>query len=80
MNTIAEWLEKHPDVKAGMFERNYKKQSGSGKFEATCGFCLASHYFKIEPRRSCKFCGASFRGSRAISNLSEILGQRWRLI
>jgi len=26
MKTVAEWLKKHPNVKARMFERNYKKQ------------------------------------------------------
>jgi hypothetical protein len=36
MKTVAEWQEKHPGVKARMFERNYKKESGTGKFEAVC--------------------------------------------
>jgi hypothetical protein len=40
MKTVAEWLEKHPGVKARMFERNYKKESGSGKFEALPSFAL----------------------------------------
>jgi len=80
MKTVAEWLEKHPGVKARMFERNYKKESGSGRFEAVCGFCLASHYSRTKPRRSCKFCAAPFRETRSISRLAEVLGQRWRVV
>jgi hypothetical protein len=80
MKTVAQWLEKHPGVKARMFERNYKKESGSGKFEAVCGFCLASHYFRSKLRRNCTFCTAPFREGGSISNLPEILGQRWRVI
>jgi hypothetical protein len=79
MKTVAEWLEKHPDVKARMFERNYKKESGSGRFEDVCGFCLASHYFRKKLRAKCKFCGAPFRESRSISKLPEVLSQRWRI-
>ncbi len=79
MKTVAEWLEKHPGVKARMFERNYKRQSGFGKFEAVCGFCLASHYFRAKLRRNCRFCGAAFRKARSISNLPEIREQRWRI-
>jgi len=80
MNTVAEWLEKHPGVKARMFERNYKKESGSGRSEAVCGFCLASHYFRGRLRKSCRFCLAPFRQARLISALPEVLSQRWRLI
>lgn len=80
MNTVAEWLKKHPSVKTRMFERNYKKQTGSGKFEAVCGFCLASHYFGNRLRKNCRFCLAPFWEERPISSLPEILGQRWRLI
>lgn len=80
MNTVAEWLEKHPDVKPRMFERNYRKESGSGKFEAVCGFCLASHYFRNKLGKTCKFCAAPFREARTISNLPEILGQWWQII
>jgi hypothetical protein len=79
MKTVAEWLEKHPGVKARMFEGNYKKESGSGKSEAVCGFCLASHYFRDGLRKDCKFCRAPFRDARSISNLPEILRQRWRV-
>ncbi len=79
MKTVAEWLEKHPGAKAQMFERNYKKESGSGKFEAVCGFCLASHYFRNKLRKDCRFCLAPFREARSISRLPDILSQRWRL-
>jgi hypothetical protein len=54
MKTVAEWIKKHPGVKATMFERNYKKESGSGGFEAVCGFCLASHYFRKRLRSKCR--------------------------
>jgi hypothetical protein len=80
MRTVAEWLEKHPGVKARMFERNYKKESGSGKFEAVCGFCLASHYFRTKLSRSCKFCAAPFRETRSISRMFDILNQRWWIL
>jgi len=80
MKTVAEWIKKHPSVKARMFERNYKKESGSGEFEAVCGFCLASHYFSGKLRRNCRFCGAPFREARSISRLPEIVGQRWLLM
>jgi len=79
MKTVAEWVKKHPGVKARMFERNYKKQSGSGRFEAVCGFCLASHYFRSGLRKNCSFCRAPFREARFISRLPEILAQRWRI-
>jgi hypothetical protein len=79
MRAVAEWLAKHPRVKARMFERNYKKQSGSGKFEAVCGFCLASHYFRDRLRKNCRFCLAPFREAGSISRLPEILGQLWRI-
>ena len=79
MKTVAEWLEKHPGVKARMFERNYKKESGSGGLEAVCGFCLASHRFRGALRRKCGFCSAPFREARTISNLPELLSQRWRI-
>ena len=79
MKTVAEWIMKHPDVKARMFERNYKKQSGSGNFEAVCGFCLASHYFRRKLRRECRFCRAPFREAKLISTLPALLTQRWRL-
>jgi hypothetical protein len=62
-----------------MFERNYKKQSGSGKLEAVCGFCLASHYFRSGLRKNCRFCLAPFRETRSISTMPAILGQRWRI-
>jgi len=80
MSTVAEWLEKHPGVKARMFELNYKKESGSGKLEAVCGFCLSSHYFRNRLRKKCRFCLAPFRETRSISKLPETLSQRWRLI
>jgi hypothetical protein len=80
MNTVAEWLEKHPGVKARMFERNYKKESGSGRFEAVCGYCLASQHFRTDLRKKCRFCAAPFREARSISRLPEILVQRWRVI
>jgi len=80
MKTVAEWLRKHPGVKARMFERNYKKESGSGKLEAVCGFCLASHYFRRKLRQNCRFCAAPFREARSISGLPEILSQRWRIL
>jgi hypothetical protein len=80
MKTVAEWLERHPGVKARMFERNYKKESGSGKFEAVCGFCLASQYFRSRLRKNCRFCFAPFREARTISNLLETLSQRWRVV
>ena len=79
MKTVAEWLEKHPGVKARMFERNYKKESGSGKFEAVCGFCLASHYFRKKLRTNCRFCLAPFWAAGSISVLPEILNQQWRV-
>jgi hypothetical protein len=80
MKPLAEWLKKHPDVKGRMFERNYKKESGSGKFETVCGFCLASHFFRVSPRRNCRFCGAPLRETRSISTMPEILGQRWGVV
>ena len=80
METVAEWTAKHPRVRARMFDRNHKKESGSGKFETVCGFCLASQYFSVRPRRSCKFCRAPLRETRSISTLPEILAQRWRLV
>jgi len=80
VKTVAEWIAKHPHVKARMFERNYKKQSGSGKFETVCGFCLGSSYFRVRPRRNCKFCRAPLREARSISTLPEVLNQRWRVI
>jgi hypothetical protein len=80
MKTVAEWLEKHPGVKARMFERNYRKESGSGKFEAVCGFCLASHFFRNGLRNNCRFCLAPFRETRSISRLPEVLSQSWRVV
>jgi hypothetical protein len=80
MKTVAEWVEKHPSVTARMFDRNYKKQSGSGKFEAVCGFCLASYYFRKKLPRNCKFCAAPFGEASVVSTLSEVLSQRWRII
>lgn len=80
MKTVAQWLEKRPGVKARMFERNYRKATGSGRFEVVCGFCLASHYFKNRPRKYCKFCGGPFREARSISTFPEILAQRWRIV
>jgi hypothetical protein len=80
MKTVAEWLEIHLGVKARMIERNYKKESGSGKFEAVCGFCLASNHFRTMLRRKCRFCTAPFREARTISNLPEILGHHWRIL
>ena len=79
MKTVAEWLEKRPGVKARMFERNYKKESGYGKFEAVCGFCLASHYFRNRLPKNCRFCLAPFRETGSISRLPEILNQSWRM-
>jgi hypothetical protein len=80
MKTVAEWIRKHPAVKARMFERNYKKETGFGRFEAVCGFCLASHYFRAKLRHNCRFCAAPFREARSISRLPEIFAQRWRLV
>jgi hypothetical protein len=80
MKTLAEWLEKHSRVKARMFERNYKKETGTGRSEAVCGFCLASHYFRDRLRKNCRFCLAPFREARSISKLAEVLYQRWRLV
>jgi hypothetical protein len=80
MKTLAEWLKAHPRVSAQMFERNYNKASGSGRFEEVCGFCLASHYFTDKPRKICKFCRAPIRETRSISDLPEVLNQRWRLV
>ena len=80
MKTIADWLEEHPEVKAQMFELNYKKESGSGKFETVCGFCLASQYFRNRLPKNCRFCLAPFREARSISMLPEILRQGWRIM
>lgn len=80
MKTVAEWIAKHPRVKARMFERNYRKQSGSGRFETVCGFCLASHYFRGRQPKNCRFCLAPFREGRTVSSLPEVLAQRWRII
>ena len=80
MRTLAEWLKEHPSVKARMFERNYKKQCGSGKLEAVCGFCLASHYFRNGLRRNCRFCLAPFREARSISMMLQVVNQRWKLV
>ncbi len=80
MKTLVEWLESHPRVSAQMFERNYNKATGSGRFEEVCGFCLASHYFKEKAPKICKFCRAPIRGTRSISDLPEVLTQRWRLV
>ncbi len=80
MKTVAEWVKKHPGVKARMFERNYKKQSGSGKFEAVCGFCLASHYFRNRLRKNCRFCLAPFWEAETISRLPDILSQSWHIV
>lgn len=79
MKTVAEWINKHPSVKTRMFERNYKKESGSGGFETVCGFCLASHYFRRKQQKTCRFCAAPFRESRVISRLPEISAQRWQV-
>jgi hypothetical protein len=80
MKTLADWLKRHPTVTAGMFERNYRKQSGSGKFEIVCGFCLASHRFRSRHPRICVFCQAPIRATRSISDLPEVLNQSWRLV
>lgn len=80
MKTVAKWIAKHPRVKARMFERNYRRESGSGRFEAVCGFCLASHYFRNRLRKKCRFCLAPFREARVVSMLPEVLAQRWRII
>ena len=80
MRTLKGWLRKHPEVKGKMFERNYKKESGSGRYEAVCGFCLASHYFRHKLVRRCKFCLAPFRETRFISHLPEVLAQRWEAL
>src|ERR1700738_4103763 len=80
MKTVAKCIRKHPDVKARMFERNYKKESGSGKLEVVCGFCLASRYFRGKLPQDCEFCAAPFQDARTISTLPEILRHRWRAI
>ncbi len=80
MKTLAEWLKAHPRVSAQMFERNCNKATGSGRFEEVCGFCLASHYFKEKTPKICRFCRAPIRETRSISDLPEVLNQRWRLV
>jgi hypothetical protein len=80
MKTLPDWLKRHPNVKARMFERNYRKQRGSGEFEIVCGFCLASHRFRSRHPRICVFCQAPIRAARSISDLPEVLNQLWRLV
>lgn len=80
MKTLAEWIEAHRTVKVKMFEKNYTKESGSGGFETLCGFCLATHYFTQKQPGTCAFCKAPIRDTRSISDLPEILSQRWRLV
>jgi len=38
MKTLASWIKANPGVNALMFERNYAKSFGFGKFEELCGF------------------------------------------
>jgi hypothetical protein len=80
MKNVADWLRDRPGVKRRMFERNYRKQSGSGNLEAVCGFCLASHYFRGALSRNCRFCAAPFREARSISRLPGVLDERWRIV
>ena len=80
MGTLDRWIKAHPQVIPSMFEKNYEKHSGSGKFEDVCGFCLASHFFKDEPPTVCRFCRAPIRETRSISALPEVLHQAWRLL
>ncbi len=44
MRTLADWINAHPEVDSSQFEKNYSKEGGSGDYEYTCGFCLASHF------------------------------------
>src|SRR5882762_7631406 len=62
MKTVAEWLEKHPGVKARMFERNYKEESGWG-------------YPPPSERPKSDFSVAT-RSKQALERLLKILGQR----
>jgi hypothetical protein len=80
MKSLTDWLKRHPGVKVKMFERNHRKQSGSGTLEIICGFCLASHRFRSRHPRICAFCQAPIRATRSISDLPEVLNQRWRLV
>ncbi len=80
MRTLADWINAHPEVDSSQFEKNYSKESGSGDYEYTCGFCLASHFDGKRGPENCAFCGASFREAESISDLPEITGQVWRLV
>ncbi len=80
MKSLTYWLKRHPGTKVKMLERNYRKQSGSGTLVIICGFCLASHRFRGRHPRICTFCQAPIRATRSISNLPEVLNQRWRLV
>ena len=80
MRTLADWIAAHPQVTTSMFEKNYRKQTGSGRYEDLCGFCLASHLFRGKPPILCKFCKAPIRETRSISDLPEVLNQQWRLV
>lgn len=80
MKTLAEWIARHQWVIASLFERNYNKQTGSGKYEDICGFCLASYRFRGKPPILCRFCNAPMRETRSISDLPEILDQQWKLV
>jgi hypothetical protein len=78
--TLHAWKLAHPHVNMLVFEANYNKRNGFGEFEIVCGWCLASHYFDDEPPEICRFCRAPIRETHIISNLPEILSQRWRVI
>ena len=80
MRPLSKWIKAHPRVIASMFEKNYRKQTGSGRYEDLCGFCLASHLFRGKPPILCNFCKAPIRETRSISDLPEVLNQRWRLV
>jgi hypothetical protein len=80
MKTLTDWLKRHSRIKVEMFERNYRKQSGSGRFEIVCGFCLSSHRFRSRHPRICAFCQAPIRATGSISVLPEVLNQRWRIV
>ncbi len=80
LTTVSDWIRGHPDVDASQFEKNHSKKSGCGEHECICGFCLASHYFDIEPAGLCHFCGAAIQETLALSDLPEILNQRFRVV
>jgi hypothetical protein len=73
MKTLTAWIKAHPGIDVLAFERNHHKSFGFGEHEEVCGFCLASHYFDLEPPEFCKFCRAPIQNTFAISDLPEIV-------